>query len=298
MKHALLVLAAGCTAPAGTATRIDVEQNELGVVALQIEDVDTGGDRTYELQGLDAGDRALVSVRLHVGEIADLATFRPRDTSTHGSELVITTPGRDPMRLVSSETRYWMVPASEDATWRRFRALSAVRTALEKASIRSVAPDDAAPPADTRYDDYPRWQDPPYTYNCPPDFLQSVVTQTRDTYVQQCCWTSNYPYGWYYTPYTLFVVPSNQNIVMRMGPSTPCTNPDGSWCTGSGCFFGPNGFSKPVYQAAIGAAAINTTYDEGIACAQSAYGVTFPPQVGSLSNGTCGVSAQDAAFYY
>jgi len=184
---------------------------------------------------------------------------------------------------------------NDDATWKQFGALPAVHAVLEQESITSVAGRTTASPTDTTYDAYPRGEFQPYTYNCPSSFLQAV-TQTGDTYVQQCCWTSNYPYGDYYTPYTLFVVPSTQMMVMRMGPRAPCSNPDGSYCSGNGCFYGPNGFSKPYYQAPIGPAAINTTYDEGIMCSASAYGVTFPPQVGSLTQGTCGVSAQ--SFYY
>src|SRR4029079_15785323 len=146
----------------------------------------------------------------------DLTQYLPGDTSV-GSEVELVFAGRDPVRTVSRETGWIMLPSPDDMASRQFLALHTLTAVFKDAKIMSVP---EAPP-DAVYSYYP------YTQECPAPYL------LNNKWVDQCCFSqAAFGYGYY----TIFVN-SNGQLVRRAGPSTPCSGAWGEACYGDDCWY-------------------------------------------------------------
>jgi len=290
----LLIAAAGC----GSDQRHDPipieDDNDLGVVAMQIDRFEDRGDNVFELRGLDAADRDVALVRLRVGNIADLPELQPSAETSHGAELIVSSAGGEPQRTISSETQRFTIFPAEDRALGRFLALDIVSATLEReANIHYVRSPLDAPRADESGYEY--WG---FTSNCTASQLN--VTPLAS----QCCYTWDNGPGW--PPYTLFINAATNVQSQRMGPSFACTAQDGSPCSGANCYYGPNGSARAWMASAGTNPKVRTqlnNYPAFCYLAHDTSAAEFPNVTGSYptgqgccvnGNGPCGTSPRPA----
>ena len=218
------VFVTACSAP--EAKRVDVtEANTLGVVALEIER-DAGN---FELRGLTASGDEVARVEKRVGALAEL---------NGGTELLVAAADHQD-RFVTPGVQRIDLPRLSDPGTRAFVELAAVRSALADEGNVFVA--SAGPERD---------ESAYYTYNCPASWL---LAQTSE----QCCASDIYDYfGNLAGQQTVHVNPTylsrNANTLVFRTKNIyggGCKASDGySACSGSSCYYGPNGFSMPLIQ--------------------------------------------------
>lgn len=265
---AVLLLATACT---DGADRTPVPQNELGAEAIQTE----RGAGTFELRALDRDDQIVATVRVHTGQFADLTTYIPN--ATIGSEIEITAEGHDPRRLVTSETQLFMIDAGSDRAIRDFLLLDEVRSTLLREAKLDVV---GVKASEVGYD----YQ--PYTYNCPAEYL------LNSRWADQCCYTVPEWSSWfgYQRGNTVFVNVATAQISLRWKSDIgSCINQDGSSCAGDGCYYGPNGFSRPYFTASFDNVKVRSYFgwDGTVGCVYQADTgpYEFPGLVGSFPAG-------------
>jgi len=216
-----VLLCAACTAPA------TVEDNDLDIATLQTH---VTAD-TFELDALDAHGDSVATVTRRIGAIEDLV---PGRTDTIGSEIVISV-GSETTRGITFETQL-LALAPMDAPFADFLALPSVASALEREGKMQVyvEPTVTAPTAeDSAYS----------TSLCPASKLVA-----NGVTAQQCCYAtaSSWKRG-----HTMFRRASTGEVSYREeGPT--CADASGNkTCQfvgdGSGCTYGPNGFSKAQF---------------------------------------------------
>lgn len=210
-----LLVIASCTLSGGDDATVSVEPNALGVTKLVVHRSERGGDRRYELRGVDDHDSELASVQLRTGLLGELG-------GVSGSELAISIGGAE-TRFLSRETQLFDLSGTTIAS-SPFLAIPAVASTLEHDA--NIIVQSQPMPAD----------EPHVLAACSPGDVTSGVT------AYQCCLklTANY----------LHLMNSsmwpNETIAFRRQRSA-CTAQNGGPCTGGTCYYGPNGFSRPVF---------------------------------------------------
>ena len=220
----VVCLIAGCTGSNGTSESIEVrEANELGVTSLVAERFVEAGNQVFTLTGLDAAEHEVARVQHEIGVIPGLsASLAGADDL--GSQLVIEIGGNS-WRAVSRGVEATSIPMLEGAGYRSFFRLTAVEAALRAANIaveRSTSTERA-------FD----------TDACDPSQLLNTMA------VAQCCSTtlSSGATSTWFKPTS----GGNANKAIRRdySPYGPCKSSTGGSCSGSACYYGPNGYSVP-----------------------------------------------------
>jgi hypothetical protein len=204
-----LLVIASCTLSSGDDATVSVEPNTLGVTKLVERRSEGGGDRRYELRGVDDHDRELATVQLRTGQLGELG-------GVSGSELVISIGGVE-TRFRSRETQLFDLSGTAIAS-SPFLAIPAVASTLEHGANIIVQP-------------RPVLADEPYVLAaCASSNVTSGVT------AYQCCLklTVNY-----------FQMTDESIGLRHQGPV--CTAENGGPCTGGTCYHGPNGFSRAIF---------------------------------------------------
>ena len=209
MKALLLLSVVACTQETDRRTPITTE-NQLGVVAMQVDRFDDQNARVFELRGFDQTGSEVALVRLRIGDIAGIGT---------GSELFVSTAGHDAQRWTSTQTQLFSILPNDPAT-DEFVALAPVAAALEREHIIALGHDEA--PVERPY----------LTVSCPRNYLNT------SPWAYECC----YDYGSGTGGYMIFRNGAT-TVTNRLGPKTPCTGYNNATCSGSACVYGPNGFS-------------------------------------------------------
>jgi len=230
MKHvgivSLVAITSACGIDSGPEQIAIEQQNQLGVVAIELDRAQVDGNRTFEMRGLDASGQVVARVGMRIGEISDLLDHVP-GLDRFGSEITMSFTGHEPRRLVSRETEYLAIPPSSDAAVQEFLALPPISDALaHEAGIH--VPELRV---ENAYDYYP------YTVQCPASYMLTSPTAV------ECCWSSNNPWG--PSGYTYFAT-SATTWSYRQGPSTACRAQNGGACNGASCYYGPMGFARAV----------------------------------------------------
>ena len=243
-KHFMLLLVAGCHVEGSNAERIAVsEANVLGATTIEVE---RDGNAFLRVNALDAAGTEVATFEQHIGDIPDLRAHLPGDDD-FGSEQIITVQG-ETWRGISREV-HWPAVASVSSSpgFRGFFNLAAVKSVLEREHVASFVPADHADRvAETRYT----------TFGCNASSLNTSPT------VAQCCednWASgSSDFAWH----TFFKPVSGANanlIVVRYSRGIgSCMGRYGESCSGTGCFFGPNGFSMASVWSNSGSYGVNT----------------------------------------
>jgi hypothetical protein len=210
-----LLVIASCTLSGGDGATVSVEPNALGVTKLVVHRSERGGDRRYELRGVDDHDSELASVQLRTGLLGELG-------GVSGSELAISIGGAE-TRFLSRETQLFDLSGTTIAS-SPFLAIPAVASTLEHDA--NIIVQSQPMPAD----------EPHVLASCSPNDVTSGVM------AYQCCMKLiNYLH--------LMNNPiwPNETIVLRRKGAAACTAQGGGPCAGGACYYGPNGFSRPVY---------------------------------------------------
>jgi hypothetical protein len=219
---------AGCAVPSDDATkRIAVtESNALGVVALEIERSVENQDNVFELRGLTADEHTVAGVRVRTGEIADL----PGDYKT-GTEIVLFSDANKTRMITRSQdvVDLGTVPEGDPAVAGLLSLDVARSTLAHEANVRIES---TAENTETAY--LTAYQ------VCPAN--QMLVTPLA----QDCCYQTDGGKG----QFTLHF--NGTQLVKRYknpyGTGCKASNGTGS-CTGTGCYYGPLGYSAPVFYA-------------------------------------------------
>jgi len=210
-----LLVIASCTLSSGDDATVSVEPNPLGVTKLVVQRSERGGDRLYELRGVDDHDSELARVQLRTGLVGELG-------GASGSELVISIGGVA-TRFLSRETQLFDLSGTTIAS-SPFLTIPAVASTLEHDA--NIIVQSQPVPADEPY----------VLAACSSGNVTSGVT------AYQCCLklTANYLH--------LINNPMwpNETIAFRHQGSA-CTAQGGGPCTGGTCFYGPNGFSRSAF---------------------------------------------------
>ena len=213
----------GCSLQAPS-ERVSIPANDLGVVTVEVDRSDNGGQHVFELRGLDARDHETALVRLQLDE--------------HGSDLAFSFTGHTPLHITSSELEFFHVPPIQDAAIRRFLALDEVAALLRGEHIVTVG--EAGREIG--------YQVPPLSYNC-------AANQVNTSPVaQQCCytppqWTQNEGYyqGWTFHVLNATFSPPGQSAMFRWKSDWgACKSSTGGTCGGSACYYGPNGYGRAL----------------------------------------------------
>jgi len=203
--------------------RSDVAANGLGVTSIAVARHEEPGVNVFEVRGLSANEQELARVRLRIGALAEVRDAFPE--ADVGSELVFSAFAHE-QRFVTRETGSFSPVLSGDPQIESFVRLPEVRIALASAKI--------AWPDESDEDAYS-------TTSC--NSGQLLVSPLA----KQCC------FGGISLNATVFVRPDGK-VVQRnqnpTGPGTGCRASNGTGsCSGTACFYGPNGFSKPVFNS-------------------------------------------------
>jgi len=205
-----ILLVAACTDT--TSTTVEVQPNELGIVAIEIDQATDHQDSVFALRaiGADGSDRG--SIQLTTG----MVRF-PAGELRSGSEL-IAAAGDETTRLVTRETRLLTVRVNPAIT--KLLAVPEIASALE--TVHVVGAPTTAP------SEAPYWGSA-----CSADHLNT------SPFVYSCCqlWEGH----------TVFVRSDQVAVQRYISPYGPCTGLDGETCDGNGCYYGPNGFSRATF---------------------------------------------------
>jgi hypothetical protein len=207
--------------------------NALGVKSIIVDQNRTSGDRTFELRGLDAYGDQVAIVRLHTGEVVDLAPY-----GSYGSEVTTSVNGQD-TQYVTRETKTFMLFPDPGSALEQFVQVDPVTSTLAgEANIivkLESRPAGEAPYAGTVF---------AKSCSVDPGFLLTTPL------AEACCLhgiedpNANIR--------TTFYDAATNMIVNRLA------NPNGQWCVGSdgssacdgrACYFGPDGFARGTFSA-------------------------------------------------
>jgi len=204
-----VALATGCTSADPEIT----EPNALGITSIETSRLDRNGVSTFAVRGLTASGAERARVALRIGAIDEVVSL----VGSEGSELVLAIDGVE-QRSLSSETQLFHLRA-RDANARQFLSLTEVSDALADAGILV----DTHVRDDIAYD----------AQGCSPDQLNTSPE------ARQCCFSPD-------TTQMAFIRPDGYLSVRYHNPyNVGCRASDGlSSCSGAGCYFGPNGFSR------------------------------------------------------
>jgi len=234
-------------------TRIEVEDNSLGITSIAFERTSDDGASRFDLRGLDGNDVTVARVQLNVGAVDGLSRYFPGRVT--GSEIILSRAGADDQHVFSRETEHFQLPAANAPAVAAFLELPSVTRVLAREARIAVQP---APSGERGY----------WTYPCSGSLLNTSPV------AQQCCWT-NAP-G--YAAYTDFYSGSTGAIVLRYyGATYSCAGQYGEACSGAACFWGPNGFSRPSMWVGSGTPRI-FTFNDDWACTGNWY-TSDPPAV-------------------
>ena len=215
----VMVLGAGVSCSTQTDSRIAVETNELGIVALETSRYLQSQDPVFELVGYGAADTPLASVRIRTGSIADLSGEDPVGTD------ITMQVGADKSHTFTRETELIHL-GDEVGPAQRFLALPAVASVLRDEAHVVV--------------DEPASEEAYSTVDCPSNVIQTSPT------AYQCCFSGRTLFGkadWNITAPTQQAVSRSQNPL-----GTGCKASNGSSaCSGKNCYYGPHAFSKPTF---------------------------------------------------
>ena len=204
------------------------EDNDLGAIALRVDRFVRGGDRIFELRGLNDRDEEVALVRLRIGSIPELS-----ETNGVGSELILA-HAQDELRIISAAVDGRTISPEDVPALSTFLQLRSVRSALQAASIVVAStPDESA-----------------YSFTSTATCTTSQVLSSP--IAQQCCYTTN---SFPSQGYTFFVAGGGNHsgyYVRRWGPGAVCTSSTGGSCSGASCSFGPYGFQLPEFFAGSG----------------------------------------------
>ena len=241
-----VVLTMSCVGFDGEAPpRIAMPANEWGIVSLAVDHSEA--DRTFELRGLDANDQVIADVALRIGKIADLDAYLPssNELGNLGSELILTWQGVEDRR-VSRETEQFFLRA-DMAPLQKFLRVPAVTAALARAHIIVTSPGTLTT------------TERPYgTLGWGPGSGPGCDAGMLNTspLAEQCCWDNAYNntycdiYDCYFEQYNATMVfknPSGNSVTRTYNTNGygGCRASDGiSSCSGSSCYYGPNGFNR------------------------------------------------------
>ena len=214
-----MLLCGACTTPA------TVKDNDLGIASLTTH---VTGD-TFELDALDAHGDTVARVTRRVGVIDDLV---PGRTDTIGSEMILSV-GTETTRGTTFETQLVSLPAM-DAPFADFLALPSVAGALEREAKMHVhvEPTVAATSEDAAYS----------TSLCPASKLVA-----NGVTAQQCCYATSSSWARAHTKFRRSI---GDVSYREEGPA--CADASGNHACqfvgdGSGCTYGPNGFTKAQF---------------------------------------------------
>jgi len=210
-----LLVIASCTLSSGDDATVSVEPNPLGVTKLVVQRSERGGDRLYELRGVDDHDSELARVQLRTGLVGELG-------GASGSELAISIGGVA-TRFLSRETQLFDLSGTPIAS-SPFLAIPAVASTLEHDA--NIIVQSQPVPAEEPY----------VLAACSSGNVTSGVT------AYHCCLRITFNY------FHLMNHPMlpNETIGLRRQGSA-CTAQDGGPCSGGTCYYGPNGFSRSVF---------------------------------------------------
>jgi len=261
---ASVLFVTGCT----SSDQIVVENNDLGIVALEAHQTSEGGNSVLELRGFTADQQERVLVRRTIGVIPGLSkiTLGPDDV---GTEIVAVVGGKTKLHMATREMHRFPVDASktDDPDVTRFLQLSEVSSTLQRMGnieVINLARESSELPFSTE--------------SCPSDTL--IAPPGPVAY--QCCYQTgtNNPGNW-----TVFIRPSDNTMVVRGRHPTGAHCSSGSWyqCFGADCYYGPNGFSRPFFYSGYAGVFSGGGYCVGSSSAQS----EFPNVTGSFPAGSC-----------
>ena len=251
-----------CTTPDDMATRIVVtEQNELGVTAIEVSRFDQERD-VFVLRAFNKHVEEVGSVRLRLGEVAELTG----DDKT-GSELVVAV-GNEQHRQVSREQVRFQLAGPFAPPIEHLLKVEKISTALLREA--SIVVSLAQPTAEDPFNN---------GGSCNPDLMNTSPV------AKQCCsywgWSGNCLTGeCVMVTFTRHVNASNQ-VVERNKRYGNCKSSTGGSCSGSACYFGPNGFSRPNLVSGSGYPKI--WVDASQDCVYQFYGSPQTPVFGDVT---------------
>jgi len=219
-----LAIGVSCAAPEQeTTTRIVVtEQNELGVAAIEVDRFEQNGD-VFELRATNASGDQVGSVRLRIGEVAEL----PGDDKT-GSELSVTV-GSELHRQVSRAQSDLTIVGGSAPAIEQFLQIEKIVALLDReASITVIAPVQAPDEiANAAGSANPAW------LNVTPLAKQACGYDQWSGCLSGLCMM-------FY--YTMHVNAANKVVFRKKGYGA-CKSSSGGTCAGTACYYGPNGFN-------------------------------------------------------
>jgi len=233
----LALLATACT-PADDGRRIEVAgDNAFGIVALEADHFERGGEPYYIVRALDRDRDEVASIQRRRGAVG---------TAGYGLELSVTLHG-ETTRIIS----YDLKSAKLNPTDPQLRSLLQLRELGAELAREQIYVGQPVTPAsaETGYSDW----------TCGANELLAPTATVP--IARQCCHRESWYSYWgdvvYYQPENLFIPdrgPQVGNVITRQ-LGTPCTRSDGSTCTsgtspaqGGDCYYGPNGFAVASVQ--------------------------------------------------
>jgi hypothetical protein len=221
-----VVVAAGCanlSDDTSTARIAVAEENDLGVVALDVERQQDDGNSVFELRGIGTHDEELALVRLTIGSIPEAAEQLRSVPGDLGSEILLVV-GDARVRWLTREVQEFRIPPVDSAAMRAFLDLGAVSSALSShANMRTQLTDSGNDVG----------EQPSTTMACPPSYMNTSPT------AKQCCYDTY--------RYTTIITPANMfGFRQRNASGAACRSSSNGSCSGSACYYGPNAFSSPA----------------------------------------------------
>jgi len=217
---ALVLCLASCTSP----DRVTVEDNELGITALEIEHDEQAGEPIVEVRGVDSVGSEVARFRSRVGNVADLEEIPNADFDTrHGKEITISVRGEATSRVTTRSTEKTDITASMTGP----RAFVFLQLAAESLRHDIVVVENARP--DVAYT----------TGQCDPGVLRPSPT------AYGCCqWDQGTKY------FTDFSNNAQRGSHRAFdGAIGACRTIGGGTCSGTVCVYGPCGAKPPAFSS-------------------------------------------------
>ena len=260
LRYCALALA-GCM-ESGTQV---AEDNSIGVVAIETDHFEDGSGRTFEIRGVDRYGHDIAHYTVRAGTI----DVPGGPANVVGTEIV-TRVGDTETRRLTRERQLVLLAPETDPVLKAFVALPSVKSALrDQAHVGYFA----AP-------ETPVTEIPFATQTCPASFMNTSPI------AGQCCFSQS-PFSYHYglEPYgggwTLHIngatssgnsttgsqrnrnpgVFDGDNFTQAIG--TPCRAYGGDSCSGSSCYYGPNGFARAILSQTWTWASSTTTMNQG-----------------------------------
>jgi hypothetical protein len=245
------------------------EQNELGVAAIEVDRFEQNGD-VFELRATNASGDQVGSVRLRIGEVAELT-----GDYKVGSELVVTV-GSESHRQVSRAQSELTIAGVSAPAIEQFLQIEKIVALLDReASITVIAPvqapDEIANSAGSAN----------------PDFLNvSPVAKQACSYNFWSGCLNGLCRMFYYT---MHVNAANKVVYRVSGSYGSCKSSSGGTCAGTACYYGPNGFNIWTLYSGTGYPKVYIDPQRPNDCSYKFYSTpqtpVFPDVVGTQPNG-------------